>query len=252
MLDVVTVGSLNVDLLITGSAPTDLDELTQWIGPSNVTINAAGSNGYATLAFAKLGLRTGVVSEEDLVAALAGQMHIKVVDLTAVTPHAAAVGLLPRDFIVRHRVLPMRILDDGGIELAMVNPLDVVAIDEIRLRTKRRVVPVSCTESGFDEAILIFTSKRGKLRESEEEGGAAPRGDELAGALDASIIEIVDSVISDAVGMKASDIHIEPREDVLQIRCRIDGVLHDLREYPIDLQAGILSRIKIMGNLDIA
>ena len=62
MLDVVTVGSLNVDLLITGSAPTDLDELTQWIGPSDVTITAAGSNGYATLAFAKLGLRTGVVS----------------------------------------------------------------------------------------------------------------------------------------------------------------------------------------------
>jgi sugar/nucleoside kinase (ribokinase family) len=61
-LDVVTVGPLNVDLLITGSAPTDLDELTQWMGPSSVTVTAAGSNGYATLAFAKLGLRTGVVS----------------------------------------------------------------------------------------------------------------------------------------------------------------------------------------------
>src|SRR5512136_1901326 len=61
-LDVVTVGPLNVDLFITGSAPTDLDELTQWMGPSNVTVTAAGSNGYATLAFAKLGLRTGVVS----------------------------------------------------------------------------------------------------------------------------------------------------------------------------------------------
>ena len=60
-LDVVTVGSLNVDLLISGNAPVDLAELTQWIGPSDVTITAAGSNGYATLAFAKLGLRTGVV-----------------------------------------------------------------------------------------------------------------------------------------------------------------------------------------------
>jgi sugar/nucleoside kinase (ribokinase family) len=61
-LDVVTVGPLNVDLLITGNAPTALDQLTQWIGPSNVTVTAAGSNGYATLAFAKLGMRTGVVS----------------------------------------------------------------------------------------------------------------------------------------------------------------------------------------------
>jgi len=60
-LDVVTVGPLNIDLLISGRAPTDLAELTQWIGPAEVTITAAGSNGYATLAFAKLGLRTGVV-----------------------------------------------------------------------------------------------------------------------------------------------------------------------------------------------
>ena len=61
-LDVVTIGSLNIDLLIMGSAPTDPVELTQWIGPSKVTVTAAGSNGYATLAFAKLGLRTGVVA----------------------------------------------------------------------------------------------------------------------------------------------------------------------------------------------
>src|SRR5512137_2898321 len=61
-VDVVTIGLLNVDLLITGSAPTALDELTQWTGPSDVTLTAAGSNGYATLAFARLGLRTGVVA----------------------------------------------------------------------------------------------------------------------------------------------------------------------------------------------
>jgi type IV pilus assembly protein PilB len=197
-------------------------------------------------------VRSGLVSEDALSQALAGQMHIRVIDLKTVSPVAAAVGLLPRDFIVRHRVLPMRILDDGGIELAMTNPLDVVAIDEVRLRTKRRVVPVICTESGFDEAISIFTSKRGKLRDTEEDEGGFSRAEEIASAQDSSIIEIVDSVISDAVGMKASDIHIEPREDVLQIRCRIDGVLHDLREYPIELQPGVLSRLKIMGNLDIA
>ena len=195
---------------------------------------------------------SGLVSEDDLAQALAGQVRIKVVDLTTITPQAVAVGLLPRDFIIRHRVLPMRILEDGAIELAMTNPLDVVAVDEVRLRTKRRVVPVVCTESGFDEAITIFTSKRGKLRELEDEFGALTRAEEIASGHDASIIEVVDSVISDAVGMKASDIHIEPREDVLQIRCRIDGVLHDLREYPLELQPGVLSRIKIMGSMDIA
>jgi type IV pilus assembly protein PilB len=194
---------------------------------------------------------SGVVSEDDLVHALAGQMHLAVVDLRAITPSPAAVGLLPRDFIVRHRLLPLRLDENGSLVIAMTNPLDVVVIDEVHLRTKRRVVPVICTESAFDEALLIFTSKRGKLREIEGGDGEA-RGDDAPGALDASIIEIVDSVLIDAIGMKASDIHIEPREDALAIRCRVDGVLHDLREYPVELQAGVLSRLKIMANMDIA
>ena len=164
----------------------------------------------------------GLVSEDDLIHALAGQMHLSVVDLRAVTPNPAAVGLLPRDFIVRHRLLPLRLDDDGGLVIAMTNPLDVVVIDEVRLRTKRNVVPAICAESAFDEALSIFTSKRGKLRDLESaEGDNRP---EPPGALDASIIEIVDSVLTDAIGMKASDIHVEPREDMLQIRCRVDGV----------------------------
>jgi type IV pilus assembly protein PilB len=194
---------------------------------------------------------SGLVSEDDLVHALAGQMHLAVVDLRTTTPSPTAVGLLPRDFIVRHRLLPLRLDDNGSLVIAMTNPLDVVVIDEVRLRTKKRVVPAICTESAFDEALAIFTSKRGKLKEIEGGDGEA-RGDEAPGALDASIIEIVDSVLIDAVGMKASDIHIEPREDALAIRCRVDGVLHDLREYPVELQAGIISRLKIMASMDIA
>ncbi len=212
--------------------------------PSNASSRAAAAS-------ARCSSRSGLVSEDDLIHALAGQMHLAVVDLRAVTPNPAAVGLLPRDFIVRHRLLPLRLDDDGSLVIAMTNPLDVVVIDEVRLRTKRRVVPVICAESAFDEALTIFTSKRGKLKELESAEGEA-RSDEAPGALDASIIEIVDSVLTDAIGMKASDIHVEPREDVLQIRCRVDGVLHDLREYSAELQAGVISRMKIMANMDIA
>ena len=193
---------------------------------------------------------SGLVSEDDLIQALAGQMHLDVVDLRAVVPNPAAVGLLPRDFIVRHRLMPLRLDQAGSLVIAMTNPLDVVVIDEVRLRTKRRVVPVICGESAFDEALSIFTNKRGKLKELD---GAEPESrPDLPGAQDASIIEIVDAVLTDAIGMKASDIHVEPREDVLQIRCRVDGVLHDLREYSVELQAGVISRLKIMANMDIA
>jgi ribokinase len=92
-LDVVTVGPLNVDLFINGSAPTELDELRQWLGPSNVTITAAGSTGYATLAFAKLGLRTGVISllaEDTFGDAVQSEMERAGVDTSHITRQPGA------------------------------------------------------------------------------------------------------------------------------------------------------------------
>jgi type IV pilus assembly protein PilB len=191
----------------------------------------------------------GLVTEQDIVVAVAGQMHIGVVDLSQVSPQPAALGLLPRDFIVRRRLIPIRLDEDGNLELAMTNPLDVISIDEVGMRTKRRVVPLICTESGFDEAVAIYFSSRGKLKDAREGGDDAEEG---AGIVDADIIEIVDALFTDAAHMHASDIHLEPAEDALRVRCRIDGVLHELREFPKELQAGIISRIKIMGNLNIA
>ncbi len=175
-------------------------------------------------------------------------MHLGVVDLAQTTPQPAALGLLPRDFIVRRRLIPLSLDDKGSLKLAMTNPLDVISIDEVGMRTKKRVVPVICTESGFDEAVAIYFSSRGKLKDAREveEPATAPAD------IDADIIEIVDALLTDAASMDASDIHLEPGEDSLGVRCRIDGVLHEMREFPKELQAGITSRLKIMGNLDIA
>jgi type IV pilus assembly protein PilB len=190
----------------------------------------------------------GLVSEQDIATAVAGQMHIGVVDLTQTTPQPGALGLLPRDFIVRRRLMPLSLDDNGSLVVAMTNPLDVISIDEIGMRTKKRVVPVICTESAFDDAVAIYFSSRGKLKdardETEETGGS--------GEIDADTIEIVDALLTDAASMDASDIHLEPAEDSLNVRCRIDGVLHEMREFPKELQAGIVSRLKIMGNLNIA
>ena len=196
-------------------------------------------------------VREGLVSEKDLVEALAAQLRLEVADLDRVYFSPETLSLLPRDFMVHRRVLPLELEDDGTLVLAMTDPLDIVAIDEVRLRTKRNVRAVICTESAFDEASATFFNTRGKLRElSEEEESLV--ADEAALAHDASIIEIVDGLISDAVSMKASDIHVEPHAEALHVRCRIDGVLHKLREFPVEVQAGIVSRIKIMGNMDIA
>jgi type IV pilus assembly protein PilB len=190
------------------------------------------------------------LSEQDIVTAVASQMRIGVVDLVTSAPQASAIGLMSRDFIVRNRLLPLRITDDGSLMVAMTNPLDVISIDEVSMRTKRRVVPVICTESGFDEAVAIYYSSRGKLKEAREESGDVD--ETTVHGIDAGVVELVDTLLTDAVSMGASDIHLEPREDTLHVRCRIDGVLHELREFPTEMQAGILSRLKIMGNLNIA
>jgi type IV pilus assembly protein PilB len=196
-------------------------------------------------------VREGLVSERDLVEALAAQLRLEIADLDQVYFTPETLGLLPRDFMIHRRVLPLELEEDGTLVLAMTDPLDIVAIDEVRLRTKRQVRAVICAESAFEEASATFFNTRGKLRElSDEEESLVV--DEAALAHDASIIEIVDGLISDAVSMKASDIHVEPHAESLHVRCRIDGVLHKLREYPADVQAGIVSRIKIMGNMDIA
>jgi len=196
-------------------------------------------------------VREGLVSEQDLVEALGAQLRLQVADLDQVHFSPEILALLPRDFMINRRVLPLEVEEDGALVLAMTDPLDIIALDEVGLRTKRKVRPVICTESAFDEASATFFNTRGRLRElsDEEEFLVA---DETALAHDASIIEIVDGLISDAVSMKASDIHVEPCAESLHVRCRIDGVLHKLREFPTDVQAGIVSRIKIMGNMDIA
>jgi type IV pilus assembly protein PilB len=195
-------------------------------------------------------VREGIVGEQDLVTALAGQMRIGIADAAQMTPEAKAMGLLPRDFIVRHRLMPLRLDDNGNLVLAMTNPLDVISIDEVSMRTGKRVVPVICTESGFDEAVGTYFSMRGKLKDSRDDG--TDEGEDGGAPIDANIVEIVDQLLADATAMDASDIHLEPREDSLLVRCRIDGVLHELRDFPKDLQAGITSRLKIMGNMNIA
>jgi len=196
-------------------------------------------------------VRDGAVTELQMAESLARQMHIGFVDLHQMAPDPTAIGLLPRDFIMRYRMLPLRADDRGQLVLAMTNPLDVVALDEAALRTGKKVVPVMCTESGFDETVTVYLSTRGKLRPGAQEEPEA--GDDGAAMInDESIVESVDALIADAASMKASDIHLEPTGDALVVRCRIDGVLHPLREYPLAMMPGILSRLKIMGNMDIA
>ena len=193
----------------------------------------------------------GLVTEQDIVTAVAGQMRIGVVDLAQTAPQANAIGLLPRDFIIRHRAHaaeprrrrqpraghdqpPGRHHHRRGRH-AHQAAHRAGHLHRERLRRGRRP----------------STSARAASSRTPATRTARSIGDGVDD-IDADIIEIVDSLLTDAASMDASDIHLEPREDSLHVRCRIDGVLHDLREFPKELQAGIISRLKIMGNINIA
>ena len=112
-------------------------------------------------------------------------------------------------------------------------------IDEVRLRTKRNVVPADLLRERFRRSALHLHEQARQAQELEGADGESP---EPPGALDASIIEIVDSAPTDAIGMKASTSTSAVRRHAAD-RCRVDGVLDDLREYSSDLQAGVLSRL---------
>jgi type IV pilus assembly protein PilB len=192
-------------------------------------------------------IREGFCSELDLANSLAVQMHIPFVDLQAKTPAPSVLSMLPREFIMRNRVLPLELDDRDHLVLAMTNPLDVVAIDEAALRSGKRVLPAICTESDFDEAVIIHFSTRGRLQAGEQATAV-----EAETEVDEGIIRLVDGLISDADSMKASDLHLEPTADGLRVRCRIDGIMHDLRQIGASLAPGVVSRLKIMGSMDIA
>jgi len=152
-------GRLKLGDLLVASGLVSREQLRDALGRQN---EAGGRLG-------DLLVSQGLVTEQDIITAVAGQMHIGVVDLTEISPQPAALGLLPRDFIVRRRLLPISIEENGSLVLAMTNPLDVISIDEVGMRTKRRVVPMICSETGFDEAVAIYFSSRGKLKDAREE-----------------------------------------------------------------------------------
>lgn len=196
-----------------------------------------------------------MITEEQLARALAKQKNLPVTNLNEYDINLQAVNLVPEAIARRHMVLPIG-FEDGQLVLAMANPLDVHAIDDLRVLTRYDIKPVVCTESEINSAISQYL--RGSVEQVVESVAAEARKREKAEekpvevATDAPVAKLVDSVISQAVTKEASDIHVEPQEKDFKIRYRVDGVLHDVMTLPKPVQAGLISRLKIMSNLDIA
>ena len=202
----------------------------------------------------------GFITEQAATLALAEQLGIEVVDLSETHFDPLAVSMIPESVARRNHCIPLVLDDDGRLVIAMADPGNVVAVDDIRAMTRRDVRTVVATKADIAAAInrhyrldsaaesLVEEAAAQKLAEDKDIEAVL----ESAGAQDAPIIKLVNLLITQAVNDRASDIHIEPTETALKVRIRVDGVLREVMTPPKSVQNGITSRLKIMADINIA
>ncbi len=213
-------------------------------------------------AYEKLGailMRLGMISGRDLAEALALQQGWIIADATEFPELPILEEQVSARFIKEHQVIPLT-EDEGEVTVAMSDPADQFTAQALAMATGRRVIAKLMAASDFEVAYeRLYGSGKSSMgqivdniatRDEEQEFGDIEQLKDLAS--EAPVIRLVNLVISHALERRASDVHIEPFENRLIVRYRIDGVLHETESPPRRLSAAVISRIKIMANLDIA
>jgi len=212
--------------------------------------------------------RRGLVTEERLVEVLSKEHGLPSVDVRQQPVPAEILALVPGHLARKYEVLPLSRVD-GALTLAMSDPTNVVAMDEIAATTRLTVLPVVAVgaairaaiethyakpviTSGMDDVLSELTDATLEVV-SDEDSRSTGEVVELRDAADgAPVVKFVNKVMLDAIRRGASDLHWEPYEKVFRIRFRIDGVMHEMVSPPKKVEAAVISRLKIMANLDIS
>ena len=213
-------------------------------------------------------MKLGFISDDEITGVLSRQYGVPSINLKYYEVDATVIKLIPQDTAVRYQIVPLSRVG-STLTIAMTDPTNVFAMDDIKFMTGFNVEPVVASETAIAEAISKFYGEA----ESEEELSkvmkdlsAEENADlELAAeeqemnlaeleraAEEAPIIKLVNLILTDAVKRGASDIHIEPYEKEVRVRFRIDGILQSVMTPPLKLRDAIISRIKIMAKLDIS
>ncbi len=199
----------------------------------------------------------GHISETDLVRTLAEQVGLDFIDLSERVVDASVAGLIPEHLARKYQAMPVGWDDQGRLVVAMGDPSNVFAVDDIRALTGADIHTVVATAGQLQDAIDRFHRLDGEVDTmAQEAADELSDADDLAAVSeiieDAPIVKFVNLLITQAVNDRASDIHVEPAEKDLRIRFRIDGVLHEVMHSPKSIQAGVISRLKVMSDINIA
>ncbi len=198
----------------------------------------------------------GVLRQDQLARVVAERFGLEYIDLSSYEPDMGAVNLLSAEAIKRYQAVPVRFMDDGALLLAMADPTNILSIDDIAMLTNRRVRVAAASA----EDVKLLAGRLGRLEgaiedivEGEDEGAG-----DLSASLaeeadqDAPVIKLVHSIIAQAVQQGASDIHVNPEEGDTRVLFRVDGVLYPAATVRRRMAAGMISRIKIMADIDIS
>ena len=211
-------------------------------------------------------IKNGIITEDNLIEALQMQLGIEFVDLTKVNIPIEMAQAVPKNIARQYQVVPVKIVK-GELYLAMSDPLNFYAIEEVRKAVRKKVVPMVATVSAIEHSIQVLYGNEGAAKAIEEMKREAATSNEAAVSTDSSFvanqlgddavnsaptIRLVNSIIERAITERASDIHLEPHETELRVRMRIDGMMRDILTVPRNLQGSVISRLKIMSGMDIA
>ena len=210
-------------------------------------------------------IENNIITEQELIEALQMQLGIEFVDLTKLNIPTEMAQVLPKNIARQYQVVPIRAVKDE-VYVAMSDPLNFYAVEEVRKAVRRKVVPVLASKAAVERSIQILYGNEGAARAIEDmRREAAATGEQRAetdtafvsnqlgeDSSSAPTIRLVNSMIERAVTERASDIHLEPHENELLVRMRIDGIMRDILTVPKDLQSSVIARLKIMSGMDIA
>jgi type II secretion system protein E len=196
------------------------------------------------------------LTEPELLRALSRQLDCPIVDLNEEPPDAAALEIVPSEFALRHQLIPLH-QNDGSLTIAMANPLDIQAMDDLRLLTGLDIAPMLAApaeirrlcEQVYMSRMIQGVQQAERAIEDEESLDVA---DLQKMAREELVIQMVNLIINQAIQDRASDIHIEPFEKELRVRYRVDGVLHEVSAPPKRFHPAVVSRIKILSDMNIA
>ncbi len=193
----------------------------------------------------------GYCTDDDISRIMARKSGVAFMSLNTQPVDMAAANLITPELSEKYKALPLG-FEKNRLLVAMMNPNDIIAVDDLRILTGYDIQAVVVPDRELEAAIKQFSSMSSKVESDSTEDAAPEDSADTMEAAEQPVVQLANQIFNQSVAAGASDVHIEPQEKKLRIRFRIDGVLHDMLSPPHRFQASLVSRIKVMANMDIA